>query len=347
MGWFNKLFGLTPEKHSEQTTHPTLSFPARITIIPECLSVRIYLHDMETRDGSVPCWTYVTEGMLVHQQKEFVFSLRREPDEEPTVFPREPVGLFKYFFEIAQQGHTVDVGGFTQFAEPNFFGRHLTYIEPQTIVGIELPVHAITALLITEDEVLTVQQFGITRVMSRLGFASRYYPCPPWSERKRPGISFAATLEQSILRRIGYIGSLKGLHVNIEAEEVHVRLNPASTTELQHVLEQTPTDEILLLLPDLDVNANACLVWEPGQDKPFAISPEGSDGSRIGACFLMICPEQNHDHVHQVEDGITVLLTDATWASVREALLAQNSLRIQPENGTFSITFSWMIRTLH
>jgi hypothetical protein len=124
-----------------------------------------------------------------------------------------------------------------------------------------------------------------------------------------------------------------------------VRLASPIAPKVQALLQQAPATEPIALLTDLAPHANACLVWEPGQSEPTAISPPDSDGARVSACFLLIVPEQGDDHVKLVEDGVALLLTSSIWASVRQALLSGRSNRIQPSDGTPPVVFSWTTET--
>jgi hypothetical protein len=78
------------------------------------------------------------------------------------------------------------------------------------------------------------------------------------------------------------------------------------------------------LLTDIDPSANGCLVWEPGQHQPEAITPPGSDGSRLCGCFAMFVPGQAENDVQVFEDGIALMLTDDAWAEIRQALVQRS-----------------------
>jgi hypothetical protein len=57
-----------------------------------------------------PVWTYVTNGLSTHKQKEIVFVLKCLPDERSEEFPNAPLSLFKIIFDYAKQGVIVDEG---------------------------------------------------------------------------------------------------------------------------------------------------------------------------------------------------------------------------------------------
>ena len=47
-----------------------------IQVIPDELAVHEHWHDIPYAQP-VPCWTYITQGLSAHGQKELVFTLRR------------------------------------------------------------------------------------------------------------------------------------------------------------------------------------------------------------------------------------------------------------------------------
>jgi len=145
------------------------------------LRAHIYSHEVDTSSGTVSCWSYITDGLMSREQREIVFTLRCKPHERPDEFPRDPLYLFQSIYELAGEGRVVSVGGVTQFDGRNLFGRHLAYIQAEPFPNVAVPAHALAAILVTEDEVRAVQEFGILRPMSRLGFASRCRPETWWT----------------------------------------------------------------------------------------------------------------------------------------------------------------------
>src|SRR6185369_17916157 len=117
MSWWNKLRGqATADPGSEPTP------PVDVEIISGKLSARVYLHELDSRQGAIPCWSYVTDGLTGQQQAELVFTLRRDPGEPSDGFPPDPLQLFATVYQLAAQGKRVTAGSFTQFGDRNFFG---------------------------------------------------------------------------------------------------------------------------------------------------------------------------------------------------------------------------------
>jgi hypothetical protein len=331
----------TPEDQADETT-----FPVQVQLIPERLIARIYFHEIDVPGESVSCWSYVTDGLSAHQQKEMVFTLRREQDEQASAFPQDPLILFTTIFHLAQQGQSVDVGGVTRFGEKDFMGRHLAYITPQQLQDVQIPQPAITALLITDDEVNAVQEFGITRFIARLGQASQYYPCPPWSDRSRPGLAFARTRQETVLMRVARANA-PGLRVCQERDQIKVRLAPRVGEQLNQLFDQVPVNVPLALLTELDPAANGCLIWEPDQAGPAAITRPESDGSRLCGCFILFVPEQTGDGGRLLEDGFAIMLTTSSWIAVRQALMQAEAITVPAMSDGMPISFEWLDETYY
>src|SRR5262249_31530722 len=202
--------------------------------------------------------------------------------------------FFTILYQLAGQGQLVDVGGFTQFGSKAFFGHHLAYLAPQPLSGVTLPHSAVVALLITVEELRALQEFGPTRLMSRFGQTARHYPFPPWSDRLRRGLPFERTLRDSLLMKVAR-GKATGVGVCQASNRIMITTSRHNQGGWRRQLHELPTNVPIALLTDLEQSADGCLVWEPGQVGPAAITPPGSQGLRLGGCFVLFIPEQMVD----------------------------------------------------
>lgn len=340
MSWINRLMRrtFTAETRNERPSYAVLHQPN--TIIPGCLTAQVYLHSIQTQADPLSCWTYVSDGMRSSGQPEIVFTLLRLPDEPSDTPPWEPLDVFQTLFQLVQQGRSLYPGGYTQFGDRNFMGRHLIYVPTEILNGVPLSAKVLTALLVTKEEVEAAQAFGVTRVVSRLGWASRYYPCPPWSDRRRAGLPFEATFRHSLLSGVPS-GCFPGVSVCQEDDMINVRLTESSAVSLQKALQQVSPTTPLSFVTEIYSGADACLVWEPGQTEPCAIWKEGTEGTHISGCFLMIVPEQEAEEVKLIEDGVALLLSRTTWSFVRDGLMKKRPMQIAPGDGRLPVRFIW------
>jgi hypothetical protein len=317
-----------------------LTWPVRIEVIPGKLSVRVYRHDIAAVTGSIPCWSYVTQGLTALQQTEIVFTLRRDPDEPSDGFPDDPLRLFAAILPLTEAGQRVTSGSFTELGGGGFFGHHLLYVRAQALNGVSLPASCLAALLVTGDELRAVREFGSTRVLARLGQATSHYPFPPWGDRHRPGMSLTRTLEASLLSKIPR-ASAHDVHVGVAGGQITVSVLRSEQSSWQDRLAQVPDTMPLALLTALDPAADGCLTWVPGQTGPEAIVPPGSDGSRVCGCFIAFVPGQPANGGKLLEDGLAMELTSEAWSALRRALIDGQELAIPASDDLMPLALSW------
>ena len=100
--------------------------PAVAELVPRSLFARVHLDEQPwAGSDAIPCWTYVSDGLRAHGQKELLLTLRRNDDEPPETFPREPFRFFTLMHSFAEQGRVVDAGDYSLLSAP-FFGRRST-----------------------------------------------------------------------------------------------------------------------------------------------------------------------------------------------------------------------------
>lgn len=320
---------------------PGGEFPVRLDIIPGKYAAHVHLHDVKSRRRKVACWTYVTDGLAARGQKEVVLTLSREDDENPSDFPRAPLKFFSHLYQFAESGRAVDSGDITQFEGGGFLGRSgIVYADAPPLDGIDLPENALTAILLTDDELKAVHEFGATRVLARMGKTDKHYPFPPWSDRTRPSLDLSATLEQSVLAQIDR-QRIPGLRVRVEGNRIVASVAPDGVQELLAAVARAPVSVPLAMPTELDPVADGCLVWEPGHLEPTVAAPPGSRRTRLSGCFLALIPDQQEDCGEIVEDGMVVSFTDSSWLAVKGALETQAPITIPASRGTLHFTFSW------
>jgi Smad anchor for receptor activation-like, C-terminal len=336
MSWRQKFTGNTQKIEGKQ-----ISFPIQFDLIPEKLSARVYLNEINSRNGAVPCWTYITKGLMSHQQKELIFSLRRNPDEKMTDFPRAPLEFFTNVYRLAEQGQLVDVGDITEMASANFLGYSgLLYILPEVSQNIDGLAPALAAIMLTEEELIAVKEFGPMRVMARLGYAYRHYPCPTWSDRKRSSLTFAKSMHESVLAKVPHLW-MRGITVWMDNNLITLRLLPQTGELLHHQLSQMPLNTPLALLSNFDLASHGCLVWETGQSQPSAITPSDEGGSRFCGCFILFVPGQSQDDGKLIEDGFGVMLTNTSWAAIKNAIALGQPVSIPAAQTGMSFQLEW------
>lgn len=314
--------------------------PVRVELIAGKLSARVYLHDIESQHGPIPCWSYVSEGLTGQQQTEVVFTLRRDPAEPADGFPHEPLQLLAAIYRITEAGQRVTSGSFTEFGAGEFFGHHVLYVRAQSLAGVRLPSSCLAALLVTADELRAVRELGSTRVLARLGQASSHYPFPPWADRRRPGLSLERTLEASVLSKIPR-ASAHDVHVGMKDRQITMSALRSEQASWPDRLAAVPESAPLALLTAFDPAADGCLTWVPGQKGPEAIVPPGSGGAQVCGCFLMFLADQPASGGRFLEDGFAMELTRDAWQSIRRALVEGKPLSIPATGEGMAFALTW------
>lgn len=335
MSWWKKLLGPSAAGRAGEPT-----WPIELEVVIGKLSARVYLHDIEFQSGPIACWSYVTQGLAALEQPEIVFTLRRDPDEPSDGFPQDPLHLLATIYQLADDGQRVGPGGVTDFGARSFLGHHLLYVEAQPLDRVPLPPSCLAALLITTDELRAVREFGTTRVLARMGQASGYYPFPPWADRRRAGLSLARTFEHSQLSKLPRT-ALHDVRVGVKDNQITVSALRGAQPPWQDRLAELSDNVPLALLTALDPTANGCLVWVPGQSEPEAITPPGSDGSRLCGCFVVLLPEQPENGGRILEDGFVMELTADSWKGVRSALIDARDVWIPAAGTGMSFALTW------
>jgi hypothetical protein len=300
-------------------------FPVHVEILPGELSAAIHLHIIDTNRREIPCWSYVTEGLARHGQREMIFTLVRQAGELAENYARDPLGFFQTILNLSKQGRTVDAGDFTRLRGPEFMGfSGITYIQP-----VWLPPDNVSDRLamigLLEDEIAALQEFGATRVLNILGNAERFYPAPYWTERNRPSC-MSPKWSASILANIRRVPA-SGFRVFKEENRIILRAHAGAARRTTEALRSLPPSEPLALLTAIDPSADAALVWHPGQTEPHAITPPGGQGRRLCGSFVILLPEQETDKEELFEDGYVLHLTSATCERLRNAIVEQENLQ--------------------
>ncbi|CAG8486299.1 248_t:CDS:2 [Dentiscutata heterogama] len=303
-------------------------------IIPNKLQLLVYSHSIDYSDFDAPpqkrpefqiaCWTFLSRGLSIHRQKEIYFTLRRNEDENEDDFPINIKVLYHAFYILACKGSTVDIGEYSYFDDKMgeiIFSRadmnKIIYTERQPI-GIDLPSHVLHAILITNEEYEVYMNYGISRLLSQMGNAERYFPFPPWNDRLRESVVTMNDMKSSILNMVGIkIINLEVRVTCIKNKTIRLNISPNTHESICKAYSETEFQYALTILTGLDRKANSCLVWD-GNLKELNANGIGCLSSRLGGCF----------------DGFVLFLTNNTFQHIHQALISRNYLNIRLNENT-------------
>ena len=306
-------------------------YPLDVQVVPDKLSVQVHRHEVPFFEP-VPCWTYISNGLWAHKQREVVITLRQDPQEDRDESPEFALHIIRNIYNLAVQGKLVHTWGYSNFMlmapkQGKGVAFNTAYLYPLPLPGIQLPEQALTVIFMNPDDYNVFQAFGLSRWVAARGNHYRYYPCPPWSEFPQPKIVSLEKMEGSILGKMARI-HLQGSTVTKEGDDIILRLQPQGRQILEKQLAKFPPEQPLALLPELDPKANACLFWLPEKNATGVNVPPKSDLSRMAGCFVAFVPGQAQSLARVFEDGFAVLGTTDLWAQIREAMLSAQAITV-------------------
>ncbi len=264
----------------------------------------------------------------------------RRPPVYRSLVPDE-FELFTTVFGLAAEGRLVQDGGFTQFSGQGGFlgqkGTHgIAYFPAEQMEGVNYPSPPLSASLLTAEEVEVVAGIGTYRVLALLGQRHRHYPCPPWSERGRPSVLTLADFEQSLLSKVP-VAHFRHARALLQSDKLALRIDGRALSDLRELLAPLPPEAAFALLTAADGQANARLVYRPGQGGPEAIAPPDSAGSRVTGGFVAVVPSPDRQGGEAFEDGFVVWGSAEVLGGLREAMREGRSFALAGKGGCHNV----------
>jgi len=342
MSVWSKLFGDAVEAPNlAELTLPSLALPTTVAALPGKLTVTFHAHD--TAEGEQGNFlTAVTDGLTKRRQRELVVTLRLAEDDDVRARMRELSRFFVTVLRWAQQRNTVDTGGVTRFGKRGMFGgsgNGFLYVDARPIRGVALPGRALAAIIVDAAEVETALAHGVYRVLARIGEQSGCFPYPTWSDLSRRSVSSPRESE-SALSKISRTRA-PGVHFVVEGKRVRVRVPKLARGILSRGVGALDPGTPFALLTEPAANADALLVWYPGQTEPKAIYAEGSEGAHLTGGCLTVVPGGQKDEIRVMEDGYSLLLSSDTWGSLASSLLGERTISL-PMADDATLEVEWL-----
>jgi hypothetical protein len=351
---------------AQEGPKPTLLRTA--TLVAGNLSVSVYDHEIETRDGMLRCWTYVSKGMEKHGQREIVFTLRRMPDLELWGFPEELLDLFETIYTFAAKGQLVNDNGFTIFPPGAQLLRRkgtwgLMYLPAESFEGIDIPPNALTAILVKDYETELIQHGLHYRVAASLAGSYRYFPYPPWSDPDRSAMVTEERFGKSILskvpvRTMSGITARTAVEVSVPAEpqprmtdgqgsfgsQIVLSIDRKSVPDIKAALKEIPKGGVHAWLIGPDPTANSRLHWDVDGKRTIILQPPSGPGSWTTGGFVLLgrAGKGLEEKAILLEDGFAAVLSPRSWKELTEALASGRPIEIRGkgENLSLSVEFA-------
>jgi hypothetical protein len=288
------------------------SFPISLEIIPNELSVLVAEHQIPITMGnnSVSALSYLSKGLINVGQQELFFVLKTNQIDIHKI-PEDPLFFFAQVHQFAKQGQVVKEGDMTQFGEKDMWGwKGIVYAKPPLHLQKELPKNCLSMILLSLEEVQSVQDFGALRILSMLGKQARYYPFPYWTDHHRANLRIQE-LKDSLLLRVNRINLPEARATMLHNKHIYLKI--PKTLVLPFAAEDFPSSIPVGILLSLAPEADACLTWSFEPNTPEAITLPDSKGAVVSACMLVLIGAQEKNSSRILEDGFALFLTNKEW----------------------------------
>jgi hypothetical protein len=342
--------------------------PAKVPVVPGQLSARIFLHDVATALGEIPCWSFVTEGLAPYRQPELVVTLRRRPSEGVADYPRAVLDLFGVVYQRARDGRVATAGAVAEFPL-DVLGHGaptgVVFVPAQPLPGVGRLQNALAGLLLRPEELRAAQQVGPSRATALLGQATRCFPCPSWSDRDRPAVLSPADVRASVLGNTPCVpgtGTVVRMYRSrretsppardgapgtflaaAPGKQIELRVPTGSRACLDEALGGLPPCTPLALMTTPDPYANARLVWKPGQKAPEVLLAHDSDALHVTGGFVALAHAPGARDVGTVlEDGFSLELSESSWARLLQAVRDGVPLDLPGTDGEMGLSLDWV-----
>ncbi|MCI0507436.1 MAG: hypothetical protein L0Z73_15185 [Gammaproteobacteria bacterium] len=317
-------------------------YPIRLELVPKRLIVSVYQQDLPGKGSQIPCWIFVTHGMVALKQREFVLALRFAKDDDGKKFPKTPLPLFMFLYKAIMQKMRFVTGDVIRFGEKGllgFSGMGFTFGNISANV-IELPQHYLSCVLLTKEELAVAQAFGLTRVLSRMGFETNRFPFNPWNDIERHGLPMQAVIKNSQFKNIKVL-PLKHSSINLVAGDKVVLLLAAGMqgAMTSYMKEQGNASQLGFITQLLPYHEGA-LVWLPEKDSiEMNVHPD-SEGEIIAGSFVLFSRGETSGAT-MLEDGFNAQFDDQAWLALRNAIIRKQNLVIAPSGGDMEFSLVW------
>lgn len=302
--------------------------------------------------------TLVTRGLAVADHPELALMLFRAP----AAFPDDPSvsaaldAMTAFLREVARmvtEGTPIRAGSTMALAnglvKPHLCG--MVWVNPVPLLrDPSVPADAFVGVPLYLDELKLARETSPYRVLPRLGAQWREFPFPPWLDALRSSVTQLDGEQSSMLYRIPRVKvavSFLAEHAEGNPHPTHlVRLSLRVRSQDRNLFGQVFASLSELTAPVAFVGtpsdeANAWLLWEPGQQGFRAVEPPGSDFQKITGAFFAVAPDQEFtvDRALMVEDGYVLFPTIASWTRLRAALAGGTPFTLPLEHGRFDLVW--------
>lgn len=300
-----------------------------------------YHHALIGRHGAFRVRTLLTEGLAALGSPEVTVTVPASWGNDEL----QPVlALYEELARGAAAGAPVrllDSAGFQTGAIAGGRPVGLVYARGTSVRGIPCGGDTLAAVLLHREEHALVRRGHATRVLGLLAARALRFPYPAWWEVRDEPVLRESEQRQSALERAGDLPRLGDARVTlVDGRTLVVSLPPGIERKFAAMWEALPELDGVPLHAALAPDADAQMIWFPRSGETTATTAGVVAPTRIGYAFALFFTDHEEDAFRAIEDGVGVLLTAASFARLRSALVAGNDLTLPlGEEITLQLTF--------
>ncbi|EQL32153.1 hypothetical protein BDFG_05634 [Blastomyces dermatitidis ATCC 26199] len=317
-----------------------IAWPLTYAVYPEeGVQALIFYHKIKSViSGEMDCWTYISKGLAQVGQKEIVFTIRRRAGEREDHLPIAPFQWMKFVYSAAKDGQRVEEFQRTEFHSPSFLDRSdfqwIVYCPAHPITNIPasyFPTEWLQVIPLTAPEAEVAQKYGIMRALGHLGAQERWFPFPPWINRDRQPCITMASMAGSVKDSIPLV-VVRGISALKRGMEIVLHVPRESAFHLKHALTQFQLEHVFALDSYHYKDADSGLLWSNTDVQPRGYAA-GTSNTCMNLNYFTFCPCQEKNELKMVEDGFIFMITNYTWASLRQYIDQSTSTGIALPSG--------------
>ncbi|XP_013774250.1 zinc finger FYVE domain-containing protein 16-like isoform X2 [Limulus polyphemus] len=281
------------------------------------------------------CWCFTSRGMCSVGQDEIVVVLEKQTNEDTV--PRDIFRLFTTVYDNASSGTTVSDLGHMLFPEGMLGSRDhsgFLFVRPtfQCLGKLVLPTPPfLVAVLIQKWEVPWAKVFPL-RLVLRLGYEYRYYPCPLVSVRFRKSVygEIGSTIMNVLADFQNYqymLSTVPGMFAQVKDKKSCIYI-PRNRYDQMIKLLNSNNENVLAMATNFSKEADSHLVCVQNSEGVYqtqAINIQNVSHTRTGVSFVVFtgalkASSRLTGKSTIVEDGLLIQIPSETLLALRTAL---------------------------
>lgn len=340
--WWNKLRGgSAPIANDERVDLEAPATRVATEKASDRLTIHEYRHTARAMNGPIAVRIFRTEGLSAWQASEVQVMVPADWSDKAIGVARRTLVVQE---QLASGGQPATLGGFTALNTQGLPGVEIvaiTYAQGVAIPGIPNAGASLVAVLLHPEELALVQQGMGTRVLGHLARRARMFPYPAcWEIRTTPVFRLTDQAESFIEKTprtaLGDVRVTAVDESSLEGQPAKLRISlPATASQKLARIWSEPSIRTLTLLARLGPEADGQAVWVPSIPGRHANTIGTTMPQRMGFAFVILSgTDELTSQLRYIEDGIGLILANATLDRVREALITGQDLTMQVGNRT-------------